>query len=454
MRPYLFALLLAGGCYHPSPPAGAPCSSRGECPSGLECIDDFCQQPGTLAVDAAIDACPQTVCVGNDLVGCGMQLTCALGCADGTAENIPHCMTMVPSNGVTTALLVGATADVSGQDLHFDSDKGEITQVSTNVTVRASGTGVIAGIGFTIVDGMGVFAAHSFVVPATTVPSDDWDLDGANTVVLYAATTIVVNGVIDAGGNGQGSGPGAGPGATSGSAGPTCRGKAGLWQGDGYGEGGGGGGGRTVGGNGAASTLATFGAGGPFCSTSPSTIPLRGGNGGGAGGVDVAPTLDVIHGGDGGGGGGGLALVAMESITITGSVASPGGGGRGITNGDGGGGGGSGGAILVESPVVTISGDLIANGGGGAAPSGDNGSSGHVTDTNAASGGTFMGVSGGKGGTGAAPGTGATYTDALPSARGGGGGGAGGRTEIKTRSRTTTGATLGPGPALSDIVTQ
>ncbi len=453
MRRYLLVVVLGTGCYHPSAPAGAPCSSLGKCPSGLTCIDDLCQVPGTQVVDAAIDACPVVSCLGNDLAGCGSRITCALGCADGDATIPAHCMELVPSNGITTALLVGATADVSGLDYHFNTDTGEVTR-GGNTVVRTAGPGVISGIGFTKLDQMGVFSAHSFDVQSGTGSADDWDLDGGDSIVLFAATTINVQGIIDGGANTRTGGPGGADGATTGSTGPTCRGKAGLWQAAGFGEGGGGAGGRTAGGNGAVSTLTTFGTGGPSCSTSPTTIPLRGGNGGGAAGVDTATSPDTVHGGEGGGGGGGLALVAMESITISGSVAVPGGGGLTGTTGDGGGGGGGGGAILVESPVVTISGDLIANGGGGAGPSINAGSAGHVTDGNPANGGTYLTASGGKGGTGSAlPTNGSTYSD-LPvtTARGGGGGGAAGRTEIKARSRTTTGATLSPSPALSDVM--
>ncbi len=204
----------------------------------------------------------------------------------------------------------------------------------------------------------------------------------------------------------------------------------------------------------APSNLATFGAGGPSCSF-PLTQPLRGGSGGGAGGVDTAPT-PTVHGGFGGGGGGALGLVAMESITISGTVTAPGDGGLTSATGDGGGGGGSGGAILLESPVVTLAGNLTAHGGGGGGPSVNNGVRGHQTDGGQASGGVYMTASGGKGGTGAAiPTAGTTYHNGLGTmARGGGGGGSEGRTEIKARSKVTTGATLSPAPTLGDVTLQ
>ena len=451
MRSWLLAVVLVGGCYHPSPPAGAPCNSRGECPSGLECVDDICQEPGALPVDAAIDACPETACVGDDLVGCGSQITCALGCAAGSTAKVAHCMEMVPSNGVTPALLVGATADLSDRDFDFDTDTGVVTK-NSGMPVRPAGTGVINGIGFTVIDKMAVFSVHSVDVPALVSSDDDWDVAGDNAIVIYAATTIKVAGRIDAGASGGSGGPSGGNGATSLST-TTCRGRGGLWQMAAYGEGGGGGGARTAGGNGAPSNTTTFGVGGVLCTALPSTIPLRGGLGGGVGGYDTV--LSMVHGGQGGGGGGAIGIVAMESITITGQVTAPGDGGRSPVSGDGGGGGGAGGAILVEAPVVTISGALTANGGGGGAPSTDPGSRGHISDGSAASGGVFNTGAGGRGSTGTqTPGNGTTFIDATPSARGGGGGGAAGRAEIKSRTRTTTGAVLSPAPTLNDIATQ
>lgn len=447
------AAALLVGCYHPDPPAGAPCAATGDCPSGLSCIDDHCVKPGTTT-DAAIDACPTATCAGSELVGCGIPVTCALGCAAPTPTAPARCMELAPSNGLDPSLLAGASADLAGIDFDFNTDTGEVTK-EDGMPVRPPGTGVMNGIGFTVIDKMGVFTANSFTAAALVDVGNDWDSEGSNTLVLYAATTIDIVGRIDIGGNGVGAGPGGMDGATSGSPGPTCRGKAGLWQAANFGEGGGGAGGRTGGGNGAPSVLATFGAGAAACSTAPTTIPLRGGNGGGAGGVETAASPDVVHGGEGGGGGGGIALVAMTSITISGEVTSPGDGGRTSATGDGGGGGGSGGAILLEAPVVTISGALTANGGGGAGPSVANGARGHITDGGQAAGGAFMAVNGGRGGNASPPTSGNTYDDGMATmARGGGGGGAAGRTEIKARTRDTTGAVLSPPPALSDIAVQ
>ncbi len=461
MRGALLLLGIVAGCYEPSPLTGRPCAANGACPVGLTCLAGTCELEGTgdaamadaVMVDAAIDACPAATCSGDDIVGCGAPVTCENGCSEVGGA---HCRELVPSNGVTTTLLTGVTANVSGNDWNFDTDSGEIKK--GNQTLRSSGVGVISGIGFQVIDGMAVFSARSFTIGTF----DDFDADGANTLVLYAATTITVRGSLDVGASSSTGGPG-GSDASAVSSGLNCQGRTGRFFSAGFGEGGGGGGGRTAGGNGAASNQASpTGLGGTLCTALPTTIPLRGGAGG-------------AHGGDsssnaGGGGGGAVALVAMQSISVTGDVGAPGAGGQSgagpAPSGDGGGGGGGAGAVFVEAPSVTISGALTANGGGGAAPFTGDGARGSRSSSTAAIGGTYTGpggtATGGNGGTGMlAPTNGATYTQddgLIPPAviimRGGGGGGAAGRIEIKSLMRTTTGATLSPAPTLSTATVQ
>lgn len=71
----------------------------------------------------------------------------------------------------------------------------------------------------------------------------------------------------------------------------------------------------------------------------------------------------------GGGAGGALQLTALESISVTGTIAANGGGGEAGQQGDAtcldGAGGGSGGGILIEAPQVEISGTVVAQGGAG-----------------------------------------------------------------------------------------
>ncbi len=451
MRGSTLALGLLAGCYHPSPPGGAPCNSNHECPDGLACTaQNVCSTGATMvdaaAADAMVDACPTAACAGNQLVGCGPPVTCSSGCLTTSA---PHCGVLVPSNGVSTTSLAGATAEVTGNKYDFNTDTGAIKQ--TSVTIRAAGMGVISGIDFHIVDGNAVFTANRFAVPA----NQTWTVSGdTHPIVLFAATTISVTGALTVGAGSAGDpGPGGTVGRDGSQAASACDGSDGVEHAVGFGDGGGGGGGATPGGDGA--TVAPPDVrGGSICIARPTTIPLRGGTGGGAAGVGGG----TFVGGHGGGGGGAIQLVAMESIAINtgGAVAAPGGGGESLnTTADGGGGGGGGGAVLLEAPVVTITGSLTANGGGGGAPSGANdGSGGSVHTTNPAAGGTFMTGAGGTGGTGTAnPTDGTFFSDATPSARGGGGGGAVGRLEIKSLMSTVTGVTS-PAPVKTMAVVQ
>lgn len=61
----VLALTLLAACYSPTPPAGAPCSSLGTCPDGLQCIAQKCEVRGGdpppppdsgMEPDAAVDA--------------------------------------------------------------------------------------------------------------------------------------------------------------------------------------------------------------------------------------------------------------------------------------------------------------------------------------------------------------------------------------------------------------
>jgi len=427
----LLWLVVVAACFKPSPQAGAPCNAQGECPKGLECIDNVCVDPGTAP---APDACPGARCEGDTLIDCtGTQVTCQLGCS---VDSGPHCLALVPSNGVTPDLLNGADALLMIDKLAFDTSDGLIKRA--NVIIRHSGEGVVDGIGFKILDDMAIWSAAAITVPS----ANDWSFTPDHAVVLYSATTILVDGILDLGAAGSGGGPGGNNGGINATAVP-CRGGAGTAFATGFGEGGGGGGGETAGGNGAPSNQATFGAGGSQC-TQPSAFPLRGGNGGGAGGF-----AGTLRGGAGGGGGGAIALVAMLNITVNGTIAVPGAGGQTSATGDGGGGGGSGGAILLEAPsIIVADGALTANGGGGAAGRTSNGARGSLATGNMAAGGTFNGTFGGKGGANTmSPLNGQNFNDGATNtiSVGGGGGGAVGRIVLKALQSDVSNSVVSPG---------
>jgi len=415
MRVGALCVAVVAGCFRPSPQAGAPCGPAGECPNGQTCTNGFCEPEG-----------------GNPPDGSALEPGARL----------------VPSNGISPTLLDGATAEITYDKLDIDTDDGSMR--SANLTVRAAGEGLQNGISFVKLDGMGVFSAKRFALGA----GKSWNISGGNTVVFFSATTIDLNGTLDVGAIGGAGDLGGLDGGTT-AENPACRGRAGGAYDLGFGDGGGGAGGATTGGDGAAASNGTPRPGGEICAT-PSTRPLRGGHGGGAGGVDVA--TGALRGGQGGGGGGAIALVAMGSISVGGIVASPGAGGLSLATGDGGGGGGGGGAVFLESPTIaiTVSGAVTANGGGGAAPTGGaSGARGHLTDANRAGGGAYLGVVGGLGGAAnGAPGAGSTYTDGV-SSRGAGGGGAGGAIEIRGVGVTIDAAAItSPTPMMTTAIVQ
>lgn len=454
MRAITLCCVLAG-CYSPAPQEGAPCSANRDCPSGLECsFDNKCVR---VASDAPVvpDGCPDDVCMGDTLVTCGQAVACANGCGG----EMPHCLQLAPSNGITVDMLMGATADMTQDKLSFDSSDGSIRMMNT--VIRDAGTGVIAGIRYEVVNGVAVFTANTWT---QLDDSAEWSFTGTLPVILFANLTVDIKATIDVGGSGTTGRLGGSSGNASTSAGG-CRGKAGRSNagvGATFGEGGGGGGGvAAAGGSGGPSNQANpTGAGGTLCVTSPSTIPLRGGNGGGHGGATATN--------GGGAGGGAIGFVAMESVTISGTVGAPGAGGLTGSPGNGGGGGGGGGAILVEAPVVAITGRLTANGGGGGAPAGGaDGTRGSMTTATPALGGALSCVPTPagtpvtrRGGSGAAgptnPTNGATCTaddgaGTIVSSQGGGGGGGIGRIEIKRRTGGVSGL-ASPAAAITDAV--
>lgn len=456
----MIAVCLGGGagCYSPTPPQGAPCSTNGDCPDGLVCaLTNRCEKPdGSPDGGQIADACTTGVCEGDTLVGCSAG---PIVCANGCGGPVPHCRELVPSNGLTTALLDGATADINSDKLNFDASDGSIKRMS--VEIRPGGVGEINGIRFEVVQGVAVWVANTWVVPA----AESWSLTGPRPVTLYAAGSITINGTIDVGADLSGiAGPG-GTGRNGSTTAGSCRGRAGRNLDATHGEGGGGGGGASpntpqAGANGAPSNTqtSTFTGIGGGCTTQPSTIPLTGGNGGGDGGNSINNF--------GGGGGGAISLVAMKTIIITGDVGAPGGGGGSAAAGNGGGGGGGGGVVFVEAPEVSIAGRLTANGGGGGAPSGGAaGARGSTTSATPAAGGLYSGsggpARGGSGGAGtSAPTNGAGYnlnvTDPVTGVttntnRGGGGGGAAGKIEVKRRTSAVSGL-ASPTAVISDAV--
>jgi hypothetical protein len=326
------------------------------------------------------------------LAGCNSVLgitDITVGSAGGSDGASGKCLN-APNDG---ALFMGCPAAPSGQltiQANIDTDNDP----SCDKIGQGSAAPLVCMI-----------AADSIVVP-----TGHHFVSGGNALVLVAATTIDVQGTLDASGS-----PTTTPvtgsvcnNVSSGSiaASGTCGGGGGGAFGDVSGTGGAGGTANAEGGNGASgiSSIIVVRAGCP-----------------GAGGGALDPFGPTSQGGIPGGA---IYMIAGTSITVetAGIVLANGGGGGGAASTEGGGGGASGGLIGFDSLVVDIQGTVTADGGGGGggggAADGDNGGDGQGMTHGIGS------TPGGNGGDGendfTSPGDGVTATGM------GGGGGAGG----------------------------
>jgi hypothetical protein len=129
------------GCYAPRAFPGAPCSADGECPSGLECIADRCELPGTSfdaaasadarIVDAAHDDAPglsaATVITDYDMAECAGAFACESSYPGSMNEftsdwgaTVGDCDTNAAEIDAPTVI----AADVASGEIHFDPTAG------------------------------------------------------------------------------------------------------------------------------------------------------------------------------------------------------------------------------------------------------------------------------------------------------------------------------------------
>lgn len=262
-----------------------------------------------------------------------------------------------------------------------------------------------------------VIAAQTITIASGNTVS----VTGRRRLILFAAGSITLAGVLDAASHRGGrTGPAAdtGPCPTSVTP-PTVAGQGGGGWGGTFG-GPGNNGGNTSGGGvggtaGAVLNIATLG-------------------GGCAGGSGAGST-----GGSGGHGGGAVALLAGQTITVSGTVNASGAGGNGAraaaaSTGGGGGGGGAGGMVVLDAASVVITGQCFTSGGGGGEGSSliagkDGGDPGPSGPGNGGSGGSPLGGDGGAGGAGTSGArsgdNGNSTVNPITDAGGGGGGGGG-----------------------------
>jgi hypothetical protein len=306
------------------------------------------------------------VCAGTSLNVCSdggfTASACALGCI---ASPAAHCGTFYPSGAVTPAdLVVAGLSPITFSNttpltiLHSDTGVIDGARAANGDPTKLE---VVSGIGFHVVDGVGIFDFASITIPEGVTIG----LTGPNPIALVSAGDLSIVGILNAGSTGGCNEPGPGGGnsgsATTGSA-PVLTSAGGLGAG-GNGNGasnsdfyGGGGGGH--GATGGHAGEGTAGGAGGVAYDDATLIPLHGGSGGGA-----AASSNVCSGA----GGGGLQLVSGGTIAIGGGTAVGGinAGGSGAYNGQGG--GGSGGSVLLEAFSINLAayGGIASNGGGG-----------------------------------------------------------------------------------------
>ncbi len=426
----LWVLLLAG-CYDPHP-AGGTCATTVECPTPLACVAGICGGPAQTLPDAD----PSCTCVSDGLVCGSATVTCALGCVAGAPA---HCARLIPSNGLGSELYdhVALPIALTGPTI-FNTDTGEIGGSLT----RAAGLGVLDGVEYQQVGGIGVFVFASLEIQAGNV-----GFVGTRPVAWLVAGDATIDAVIDASAAGDGHqatpGPGGGAGgrATLGAGGcaPGAPGAGDLAT---KADAGGGGGGGAVGGASGGQTASSPGglAGGGCIPVDGQ--PLAGGSGGGGG------SAGATAGAFGGGGGGAiqisvngrLGFEANGSITVGGAGGEGGYGDPTVANNAGGGGGGGGGGLIlleaIELHTATAT-FFAANGGGGggggfsanSAVRGENAKLSATAAAGGASGGNTATI-GGSGGSTTPPHAG--VASASPNANTGGGGGSTGALRFNT----------------------
>jgi hypothetical protein len=407
------ALALAATLVACSPYGGGAfnCAMDSQCGAGGHCVNSFCaftdENCASKLRYGDLSGPNSNVCVGAETPDGGTTMgsdASMTGSDSGTSGNA--CYGMGPGK-VCFAQAPTGTQNLSAA-INTDG-----AMCATNVIGTSPGC---------------VIAGDSIAITGTVT------VTGSKALVLVAATTLTINGALDAssrrGGGGQigagadpaGCDPGTAPGAHGGGAGGSFGGTGGN------------------GGNDPAGMHA-----GIAGAAQATLTALRGGcpgQTGAVGGTAGAP----------GHGGGAVYLIAGTSITIASGTINASGepGTGGSTMGAGGGGAGAGGLVAFDAPAVTNNASVFANGGGGGEGAGTNSTGQTPADptATAAPGGAGATTSGGDGGPGAF-GANGNGTAGLPATNsGGGGGGGGGAGLIKLYQATSIGGsgTTSPPP--------
>jgi hypothetical protein len=129
-RPAL-TLLVAAGCYSPTPPEGAACSSAGTCPDPLMCIAGTCVAQAQVGSDASAECDP--IATGSGVLT-AQQLTAPLA-VDGDLSDWTACFVTLDSTNAGLVRMLGAS--------QFPSGRFAVAADATHLYVGAEVTGVL-----------------------------------------------------------------------------------------------------------------------------------------------------------------------------------------------------------------------------------------------------------------------------------------------------------------------
>jgi hypothetical protein len=382
-----------------APPGGA------DAPRGIVDAPTSSADAPTSNADAAPTCAPSTLACnadGKTLERCDAngvlepKETCSLSCVDATSSTTAHCAHIVAPYlaSVCDTPATAASVALTGGTLDPGLD------ASCTMIVSQSG-----GPDICVVRADTIAITSSVTIPGPVGSEPD------RVIAFVADHDLVLSGSLDLSAHGASRGPGGGE-VVSGVPGSGT-------------AGGGGAGSFTFGGSGGNQTAGNGSAGGP--AIAPPLALLMGGPSAGSCAAKLCTAQHMF----GGSGGGGLALVScLGTVTVSGTIATGGGGGQGAHVDLHGvlmppQGGGAGGNVVIAGAGVSVTGSVYANGGGGGG--GCNGQAGELCPGGDGGDGQPM-LTAAPGGAGATGGAGEVLTMApgVGSGTSGGPGGAGG----------------------------
>ena len=173
-------LVLAAGCFSPSPPRGAPCSDDGTCPSGLRCIANACVLPSDAGVDSPSPGLPASCAAILQMTPTAKSGPYMID-PDGPGGDAPFqaACDMVTAGGGWTLVFLASSNDLQGVPIAYTAGTPRLLASASEALLAYRDSG-----------GNAAPAATSFALPA------DWQTD---TPFDYADTDVAVMASVDNG---------------------------------------------------------------------------------------------------------------------------------------------------------------------------------------------------------------------------------------------------------------